>query len=158
MGGIATGDISGPGTALLVVLIIVYAVVILGSLAMMVVAIVDIARRPDWQWKIAGQEKILWLLLVILVNFLAIPSLIYWFKIRPKMEGVADAASRGAYGPGHTTYAGWVPGPAPVPVQAMVPAGWHPDPGGQPQFRWWDGGRWTDQTWSQTPTSPSPAP
>lgn len=21
---------------------------------------------------------------------------------------------------------------------------WHPDPSGQPQYRWWDGGRWTE--------------
>jgi hypothetical protein len=24
-------------------------------------------------------------------------------------------------------------------------AGWHPDPSGRFEFRWWDGGRWTDQ-------------
>jgi hypothetical protein len=142
-----------------VVLLIAYVVVILGSLAMMVVAVVDIARRPDWQWKIAGQEKVLWLLLAILINVLAIPSLIYWFNIRKKLVAVEHAAAAGAYGPGHVSYAGWVPGP---PAQsahpAVAPAGWQPDPSGQHQFRWWDGARWTEQTWSQVPTSSGSAP
>ena len=38
----------------------------------MIVALVDIVRRPEWEWEIAGHEETLWLLLVILVNFLAI--------------------------------------------------------------------------------------
>jgi hypothetical protein len=32
--------------------------------------------------------------------------------------------------------------PAPVPA-AGPPAGWHPDPSGKYQHRWWDGQRWT---------------
>ena len=41
-----------------------------------IVALVDMVKRPDWEWKLAGQEKVLWILLVVLVNFLAIPSFI----------------------------------------------------------------------------------
>jgi hypothetical protein len=148
------GSIAAAAIAALVVL---YFVVILGSLAMTVVAVVDIARRPDWQWKIAGQEKVLWLLLSILINLFAIPSLIYWFRIRPKLVAVEHAAAAGAYGAGHVTYAGWVPGPTPSPYPAVAPAGWQPDPSGQHQFRWWDGTRWTEQTWSQAPAGPGPA-
>ncbi len=37
------------------------------------------------------------------------------------------------------------------------PPGWHPDPWGQAEFRWWDGGRWTDQTQSSTPPPPPPS-
>ena len=133
-------------------MVILYLVVIVGSLAMLIVALVDIVRRPDWQWKLAGQEKILWLLLVILVNFLAIPSLIYWFNIRKKLIVVEKAAAAGQYGPGHMTYSGWEPGP-PAPYPAVFPPGWRPDPTGQHQFRWWDGVRWTEQTWSQPPPS-----
>ena len=66
-------------------LVVIYLVVIVGSLVMMIVSLVDIVRRPEWQWKLAGQEKVLWLLLVILVNILAITSLIYWFSIRKKL-------------------------------------------------------------------------
>ena len=64
---------AGIGFALL---IIVYFVVIIGSLVMTIIAVVDMAKRPDWQWKIAGQEKVLWILLVILVNPFAILSLV----------------------------------------------------------------------------------
>ena len=155
MDSTAAVSIAGAG---IVAFVVLYLVVILGSLAMTVVAVVDIARRPDWQWKIAGQEKVLWLLLSILVNLLAIPSLIYWFKIRPKLVAVEHAAATGAYGAGHVTYAGWVPGPpTPSPYPAVAPAGWQPDPSGQHQFRWWDGGRWTEQTWSQSPAASGPA-
>ncbi len=139
---------SGAFGAGLVLLVVVWFAVIIGSFVMLIVAIVDIAKRPDWQWKLAGQEKVLWLLLVILVNVLAIPALIYWFNIRKKLMVVEAAAAAGRYGPGHMTYAGWVPGP-PVPsaYSATPPAGWHPDPSGHHQFRWWDGNGWTENTW-----------
>lgn len=38
----------------------------------------------------------------------------------------------------------------------LPPAGWHPDPAGTPQERWWDGTTWTDYL-RDTPTAP-PAP
>jgi Protein of unknown function (DUF2510) len=155
MEGTAGGWLAGAG---IIAFVVLYLVVILGSLAMLVIAVVDIARRPDWQWKIAGQEKVLWLLLVILINLFAIPSLIYWFRIRPKLVAVEHAAAAGAYGAGQVTYAGWVPGPPPTgPFPVPAPAGWQPDPSGQHQFRWWDGTRWTEQTWSQAPSAPGPA-
>jgi hypothetical protein len=132
---------SAPFGAGLVVLFAVYGVVVIGSLVLFIVALVDIVKRPDWQWKLAGQEKVLWILLVILLNFLAIPSLIYWFNIRKKLIAVERAAASGQYGPGHMTYSGWEPTPPPLP-----PPGWHPDPGGQQQLRWWDGTRWSEHT------------
>jgi hypothetical protein len=120
-----------------------YFVVIIGSLVMLIVALVDIVKRPDWQWKLAGQEKVLWILLVILVNVLAIPALIYWFVIRKKLIAVEQAGASGHFGPGHMTYAGWEPTP---PGTWMSPAGWHPDPSGQHRSRWWDGVRWSEHT------------
>jgi len=35
---------------------------------------------------------------------------------------------------------------------AAVPAGWFPDPGGEPQWRWWDGREWTQ--YATAPSSP----
>ena len=151
MPGSANGLWAGSGIAFLVV---IYVVVIFGSLAMTVISLVDIVRRPEWQWKLAGQEKVLWLLLVILLNLLAITSLVYWFSIRKKLLAVEAAARAGQFGPGHMTYGGWEPGP-PIPYAGFAPAGWQPDPSGQHQFRWWDGMRWTEQTWSEVPAGPT---
>ena len=36
------------------------------------------------------------------------------------------------------------------------PAGWYPDPSGQPVLRWWDGATWREQT--QVPPSPGMQP
>src|ERR1700728_3755533 len=102
---IANGTGLGIGLAIFFVILIV--AISIGSLVFFIMAIIDIAKRPDWQWKMAGQEKILWLLLVILINSLAIPSLIYWFSIRKKLQSVEEATAKGLYGPSHMTYAGW---------------------------------------------------
>jgi len=133
---------SVPIGAGIVLLFIVYGIVVVGSFVMLVVALIDIVRRPDWQWKLAGQEKVLWILLVILINFLAIPSLIYWFSIRKKLMAVEAAAASGAYGPVQVTYSGWEPIPP-----AMTPPGWYPEPSGQRGLRWWDGTSWSAHTW-----------
>lgn len=144
-----TVDASSAFGAGLVVLFAVYGVVVIGSLVLFIVALVDIIKRPDWQWKLAGQEKVLWILLVILLNFLAIPSLIYWFNIRKKLMAVERAAASGQYGPGHLTYSGWEPTPPPIP-----PPGWHQDPSGQNQLRWWDGTQWSEHTWNGEAPAP----
>jgi hypothetical protein len=139
----AVGAIADWGATFFVVAVIVFwFVFIFGSIALLVVALVDIARRPDWQWKFARQEKILWLILVTLVNVFGIPSLIYWFSIRPKLIVVERAAAAGQFGPGLLTYGGWEPAPFP-PVGSPPLPGWQPDPGGQHRWRWWDGRQWT---------------
>jgi Protein of unknown function (DUF2510) len=143
------------GAGIFLVFFVLFFVLVVGSLVMLVVALVDIVKRPDWQWKLAGQEKILWLLLILLVNFFAIPALIYWFNIRRKLIVVEQKALAGEYGPGHMTLSGWEPGaPVLIPHPGIVPPGWHPDPSGQYEFRWWDGSRWTELTSGRD----SPAP
>lgn len=42
------------------------------------------------------------------------------------------------------------------PSSPAVPAGWYPDPAGDPRPRWWDGAQWTDQyaePYSQRPAA-----
>jgi hypothetical protein len=138
----------------LVVFFVLFFIVGIGSLVMFVVALVDIVKRPDWEWKLAGQEKILWILLVVLVNFLAIPALIYWFDIRKKLIAVREAAQRGTYGLGHMTSAGWEPNLGPLTYAGSAPPGWYPDATAAGLFRWWDGFRWSEHTWS-APSPPS---
>ena len=152
------GDVGSAGaTFLLVALIVLWVAVVLGSIALFVIALVDIVRRPDWQWKIAHQEKTLWLLLVILVNFLGIPALIYWFNIRPKLIVVEKAAAAGHFGPGHLTYGGWEPTPFPL-VGAPPSPSWQSDPSGQHRWRWWDGRQWTGHVSDGTDVSAGGAP
>jgi hypothetical protein len=131
-----------------------YFVVVIGLLVFFIIAVVDMVKRPDWQWKIAGQEKVLWLLLVILLNFLAIPALIYWFNIRKKLIVVEKAAAAGRYGSGHTTYGGWEPNPPPM-YTSVTPPSWQPDPNRYFDWRWWDGRQWTEHVSNgETATTP----
>ncbi len=124
------------GVAIVIFFVAMFALWV-GLLVLWILAIVDIARRPDWQFKVAGQEKLLWLLLTIFISFVAV---IYWFAIRKKLIAVEQAAATGALGPGYVTWAGWQPG-----VEAPWSApGWYADPSGQGQFRYWDGSRWTE--------------
>jgi hypothetical protein len=142
-----------------VVFFVIFFIVGIGSLVMFIVALVDMVKRPDWEWKLAGQEKVLWILLVVLINFLAIPALIYWFSIRKKLIAVREAAQRGAYGPGRITYSGWEPSLGPVAYAGSAPPGWYPDAAAPGLFRWWDGFRWSEHTWSaQSPPSAAATP
>ena len=139
-------------SAAVFVLLALSFLVIIGSLVMVIVALVDMVRRPDWQWRLAGQEKVLWILLLVLVNVLAIPALIYWFVIRKKLIAVEQAAASGRWGPGPMTYQGWVPAPpGPHPGAWTPPAGWHVDPSGQHRLRWWDGAQWSGFTHDEAP-------
>jgi hypothetical protein len=144
-------DSTGVGIGIAV--FILWVVIGIGSLVMLIVALIDIVKRPEWQWKLAGQEKVLWLLLVILINFHAIPSLIYWFNIGRKLKVVEVAAANGHYGPGHMTFGGWEPVPVPLPNPALAPAGWYPDGSGQARLRWWDRTQWTGHTSEGSPPS-----
>ncbi|WP_220449680.1 DUF2510 domain-containing protein [Nonomuraea longispora] len=36
-------------------------------------------------------------------------------------------------------------------MTTQTPAGWYPDPYGEPRLRWWDGSQWTDATHAQDP-------
>ncbi len=121
--------------------LLLFALVGLGGLAFWVASLVDMARRPEWQWKMAGQEKILWIILVCVANALAIVSLVYWFAIRPKLVAVEGATPPG-FGPAPYPYAGFPVGfPAQSPGAAPQP-GWYADPFGAGPSRYWDGSRW----------------
>lgn len=43
-------------------------------------------------------------------------------------------------------------------MTTQTPAGWYPDPYGEPQLRWWDGSQWTDALHAQEPQGQSQQP
>ena len=146
----------GPGLAVGVVFL-VYFLAIVGSLVMMVVALVDIVRRPEWQWKLAGQEKVLWLLLVILLNVLAIPALIYWFNIRKRLTAVERSANGRPLRTGSHDLFGM--GPVGGPVCRHSTGRLAPGPRWSVPIPLVGRNRWTDRTWSAQPADPrQPSP
>ncbi|WP_199832574.1 DUF2510 domain-containing protein [Gordonia iterans] len=60
------------------------------------------------------------------------------------LVGLAIAAVRRL--PGKNEIAFGPQQPQPPAFQPQVSAGWYPDPAGQPQLRYWDGGQWTEHT------------
>jgi hypothetical protein len=89
-----------------------------------IVAIVEVARIPDAQFRAAGAEKIVWLLVVILLQIIG--ALVWRFA---KRDDVLAAVGR-------------IPAP---------PPGWYPE-AGTGALRWWDGMRWTDARHQPPPT------
>ena len=63
------------------------------------------------------------------------------------LPGVPPAAPQQMSPAPHFAPGVGVPGPAPAVPTAPPgpPAGWHPDPGGRHEYRYWDGTVWTDQ-------------
>lgn len=101
--------------------------VVFGAIGVWTWSLVDILRRSEPEWKAIGQDRTLWLILVLFVGMIA--SVGYFLAIRPKFEKLKAL------------------GGLPImPVLNAAPAGWYPDPAGAPMMRWFDGRQWTPQT------------
>jgi hypothetical protein len=101
-----------------------------------IMAIVDSAQRPDWQWVVAGTSKVTWLILIILVPFC---NLVYWFGTRKRLIVIALHPPPGVYAAPMMAYQpppgyGAPPGYAPPPMYGAPPApgGWQPPTGPPP--------------------------
>jgi hypothetical protein len=86
----------------------------LGGIVYWIVALVEVAKIPDHQYRAAGTDKTVWILVVALTG--VIGALIW---LLAKRSDVRAAAGR-------------------LPA---APAGWYPQPDGG--LRWWDGAQWT---------------
>lgn len=111
------------------------------TLVLFVFVLIDMVRRPSWQWQRAGSNKAMWItlevLLFILFGVLSVVSgIVYLVAARPKLM----AAERAGNHPGGYE-SSWGPGPT---AQAQAPPSWQPDPTGRHQFRYWDGSTWTE--------------
>lgn len=94
----------------------------LAAIVFWIISIIEVAKIPDPQFKAAGTDKIVWLLVVILLG--VIGALIWRFV---KRNDVLAAEGRSAPSAGGS--------PA---------AGWYPEPGAAGTLRYWDGTRWTE--------------
>ena len=104
----------------------------LAALVFAVFIVVDMARRPGWQWQRAGSSKVLWLVLeiVFILGFLSIiVGILYLAVVRPKLVA-AERQGQGPPGWPEAPWSGTAPGtgswgrpgqtqaPAPPPLPA----------------------------------------
>ena len=111
---------NGAGAGLGVFFVVFFLLIFGASIAAMVlwvVAIVEVARIPEHQFRAAGTDKTLWILVVVLAQFV---GALVWYLV--KRRDVKAAA-------------GVIPPP---------PAGWYPN-AAMGATEWWDGYRWTGQ-------------
>lgn len=105
------------------------------SLVFAIFVIVDMARRPGWQWAQARSNKALWLTLEILCLVLLglvsiVVGILYFSIVRPRLVAVERQGLGPWQGPAGWPPAGGWPGPPGYPGQAPPPGGtWPPVPG-----------------------------
>jgi hypothetical protein len=75
--------------ALGAVVMVTLLVGVLGA-AFWVWALVDLLRRPDAQWEVAGQSKVVWLLVLVLAGTLG--ALLYVLMARPNLRRLQAVA------------------------------------------------------------------
>ena len=54
----------------------------------MIITLIDIARRPRAEWEAAGQNQLVWVLLVVFVSLIGV--ILYYAIARPRLEGAAS--------------------------------------------------------------------
>lgn len=67
----------------------------LGGLALLIVALVDLVKRPPVVWTRSGQNQLVWALVVVFVGFIG--PLLYLLIARPALETATGPASNASY-------------------------------------------------------------
>lgn len=65
-----------------------FGIIALAGFAFWVWSLVDAIQRPDPEWERAGQNKLIWILVLIFVGFIG--SFIYLVVARPQLEAARD--------------------------------------------------------------------
>lgn len=124
--------------------LLVFGLLALVSLVPVIWAIVDVVRRPAWQFSTG--RKVMWAITLgvgwlILWPIALISSLLYLTVLRRRFppRTLGPGIPTAAEGP-------WRPTAPQVHPRDLPPAAWYPDPAGGPGERWWDGLGWSGRT------------
>ena len=90
----------------------------IGGFVLWVLGLIDVFKRPDWQFRQYGLERTTWIVVLLVTG--ALGGFIYRFGPPSRLRGV----------------------PIPPSLPAAPPPGWYPDPQGAGQA-YWDGAQWT---------------
>jgi hypothetical protein len=112
----------------------------IGSLVIVIMAAVDASRHPDWAWRQAGQNKMLWIILPIVLLVACgivggILGLVYLLSIKPKVVAAEQQGPPPGWGAGPGGYGqqpGWGTPPPPPPSWGQPPPPPPDQPWGQP--------------------------
>ena len=63
-----------------------FGLIALAGFAFWLWALIDAVQRPDAEWEQAGQNKLIWILVLIFVGFIG--SFLYLLVARPQLENV----------------------------------------------------------------------
>jgi len=105
---------SGVTAGIAILFFVVLFGVYIASFVFWIMKVVEVARIPDFQYRVVGSEKVSWVLVGVLAGIIG--ALIWQFA---KRRDVLAAAG----------------------VVALPPPGWYPDPA-TGVMRWWDGRQW----------------
>ena len=108
----------------------IFALIMLATVGLWGWSLIDILGRGSPQWRAIGQDRTLWLLVVL---FVGVPGALgYLLAVKPKFDRLKAL--------------GGMPMMPTMPMIGAAPPGWYPDPMGVPVMRWFDGRQWTPQT------------
>lgn len=91
----SAGAAFGLGIGILILYVVLFATMIV----LFIWGLIDCLRYPDQAWDAVGQQKIVWILVIVLVGCLG--PLLYFFIPRPKLKAWKESGGGAGYGGGY---------------------------------------------------------